>query len=260
MTNHVTRRLAEFLADSQWQDIPDKVRHEAKRTVLNLSALHCAVAGRGGRAGGTGAEAFLRPAAGDRHRPQRTTGPAFYSISQRDQRQCSRIRRHPSAHGHPSCGPGRAGVVWVIRAAPHQRPGAAARRDTRHRNRVPHRHRDLSGTLPARLAHHLDLRGVRSMAKSISVGNAARNGLAAALLAEQGFTGPEQAIEGTYGFARVMSDETDFSAITDGLGDSWEILTNAYKPYPAGSCSFRSLMAASNCANGICSPPTGSPP
>src|SRR4029077_16225601 len=36
MTNHVTRRLAEFLADSQWQDIPDKVRHEAKRTVLNF--------------------------------------------------------------------------------------------------------------------------------------------------------------------------------------------------------------------------------
>jgi 2-methylcitrate dehydratase PrpD len=37
MTNHVTRRLAEFLADSQWQDIPDKVRHEAKRTVLNFA-------------------------------------------------------------------------------------------------------------------------------------------------------------------------------------------------------------------------------
>jgi 2-methylcitrate dehydratase PrpD len=77
-----------------------------------------------------------------------------------------------------------------------------------------------------------------SMAKSISVGNAARNGLAAALLAEQGFTGPEQAIEGTYGFARVMSDEADFGAITDGLGDSWEILTNAYKPYPCGVVLF----------------------
>ena len=35
-----------------------------------------------------------------------------------------------------------------------------------------------------------------------------------------------------------MSDETDFSAITDGLGDSWEILTNAYKPYPCGVVLF----------------------
>jgi 2-methylcitrate dehydratase PrpD len=28
--------LAEFLADSQWQDVPDEVRHEAKRTILNF--------------------------------------------------------------------------------------------------------------------------------------------------------------------------------------------------------------------------------
>jgi 2-methylcitrate dehydratase PrpD len=77
-----------------------------------------------------------------------------------------------------------------------------------------------------------------SMAKSISVGNAARNGLAASLLAAQGFTGAEHAIEGTYGFAKVMSDEADLNAITDGLGDSWEILANAYKPYPCGVVLF----------------------
>ena len=77
-----------------------------------------------------------------------------------------------------------------------------------------------------------------SMAKSISVGNAARNGLAAALLADQGFTGPEQPIEGTYGFARVASDEADIGAITDGLGDRWEIVANAYKPYPCGVVLF----------------------
>src|SRR5207237_6442423 len=76
------------------------------------------------------------------------------------------------------------------------------------------------------------------MAKSISVGNAARNGLAAALLAEQGFTGPEQAIEGTYGFAQVMSDESDIGALTNGLGERWEISSNAYKPYPCGVVLF----------------------
>jgi 2-methylcitrate dehydratase PrpD len=36
MTKNVTRRLAEFLAHSQWHDIPDEVRQEAKRTILNF--------------------------------------------------------------------------------------------------------------------------------------------------------------------------------------------------------------------------------
>ena len=36
MAHNVTRIFAEFLADSQWQDIPDEVRNEAKRTILNF--------------------------------------------------------------------------------------------------------------------------------------------------------------------------------------------------------------------------------
>ena len=40
-----------------------------------------------------------------------------------------------------------------------------------------------------------------SMAKSLGVGNAAKNGLAAALFAASGFTGPATPIEGRYGFA-----------------------------------------------------------
>jgi 2-methylcitrate dehydratase PrpD len=77
-----------------------------------------------------------------------------------------------------------------------------------------------------------------SMSKSIGVGNAAKNGLAAALFARSDFTAAEQAIEGRYGFAPVTSDSVDLSKITDGLGDSWEILTNAYKPYPCGVVLF----------------------
>jgi 2-methylcitrate dehydratase PrpD len=77
-----------------------------------------------------------------------------------------------------------------------------------------------------------------SMAKSLSVGNAARNGLAAALLAEAGFTGSRTALEGRYGFAAVMAGKADFAAVTDGLGANWEILDNAYKPYPCGVVLF----------------------
>ena len=77
-----------------------------------------------------------------------------------------------------------------------------------------------------------------SMGKSLGVGNAAKNGLAAALFAEGGFTGPEQPIEGRYGFAAVTSDLADLARIADGIGERWEVLNNAYKPYPCGVVLF----------------------
>jgi 2-methylcitrate dehydratase PrpD len=77
-----------------------------------------------------------------------------------------------------------------------------------------------------------------SMAKSLGVGNAAKNGLAAVLFAEGGFTGPAQPIEGRYGFAAVTSDSADLARMTDGIGERWEVLANAYKPYPCGVVLF----------------------
>ncbi len=77
-----------------------------------------------------------------------------------------------------------------------------------------------------------------SMSKSLGVGNAAKNGLAAALLAEGGFSGPDTPIEGRYGFAAVTSDSADLTHITDAIGERWEVLNNAYKPYPCGVVLF----------------------
>ena len=73
-----------------------------------------------------------------------------------------------------------------------------------------------------------------SAAKNVSVGNAARNGLFAALLAEQGYTAAPAAIEGALGWARAMGDDPAISDVTDGLGERWEVLQNTYKPYPCG--------------------------
>jgi 2-methylcitrate dehydratase PrpD len=73
-----------------------------------------------------------------------------------------------------------------------------------------------------------------SAAKNVSVGNAARNGLFAALLAEQGYAASPLAIEGPLGWARAMGDEPDLARMFDGLGQSFEIAKNTYKPYPAG--------------------------
>src|SRR4029077_19958453 len=57
-------------------------------------------------------------------------------------------------------------------------------------------------------------------------------------LAEGGFSGPEQPIEGRYGFAAVASDSGDLGQIPAGIGDRWEVLNNAYKPYPCGVVLF----------------------
>ena len=73
-----------------------------------------------------------------------------------------------------------------------------------------------------------------SAAKNVSVGNAARNGLFAALLAAEGYSASPRAIEGPLGWARAMGDEPDMARLTGGLGKNWEIAKNTYKPYPAG--------------------------
>ena len=71
-------------------------------------------------------------------------------------------------------------------------------------------------------------------AKSVSVGNAARNGLWSALLAEKGFDGPPEPLAGVQGFYNAMGETPDLSLVTDGLGESWEIMATSYKPYPCG--------------------------
>ncbi len=73
-----------------------------------------------------------------------------------------------------------------------------------------------------------------SGAKNVSVGNAARQGMFAALLAEQGYTSAPAAIEGALGWARAMGDVPDVAEIIGDLGRRWEMLANTYKPYPCG--------------------------
>jgi len=73
-----------------------------------------------------------------------------------------------------------------------------------------------------------------SMCKSFHPGRAAHGGLMAALLARQGFTSSEQAIEGKRGFAQVMSTRFDPDLITERLGKTWELSKNMYKPFACG--------------------------
>jgi 2-methylcitrate dehydratase PrpD len=77
-----------------------------------------------------------------------------------------------------------------------------------------------------------------SSSKSVGVGNAARNGLAAALFAQQGVDGPEQPIEGPRGFIAVATDTPHPDAVVRDLGAVWEIRNNTYKPSPCGVVLF----------------------
>jgi 2-methylcitrate dehydratase PrpD len=73
-----------------------------------------------------------------------------------------------------------------------------------------------------------------TMCKSFHAGKAGANGLLAALLAREGFDSSEEIIEGRKGFARIYSATQDLAAYTSGLGESWEIVSNGYKPYACG--------------------------
>jgi 2-methylcitrate dehydratase PrpD len=85
-----------------------------------------------------------------------------------------------------------------------------------------------------------------TMTKPLHVGLAARNGLMAALLAEQGFTADENVIEGPLGFNKVfIRGEHDPAKVTDGLGKTFLIVENgvSMKPYPCCAEGHRCLDA-----------------
>lgn len=73
-----------------------------------------------------------------------------------------------------------------------------------------------------------------SMAKSFHPGRSAQNGYAAALLAQAGFTSGEYPIEAPRGFAAVQASAYDLSKITAGLGVDFSLRDNTYKPFPCG--------------------------
>jgi 2-methylcitrate dehydratase PrpD len=270
----VTAALAEFLVASRWEDIPAAVRHEGVRSLLNfvggaLGGSHdeavslavrvlmpyfgpaqASVIGRRERPDALNA-AFLNAVSAnvleydDTHlatviHPAAPVVPGLLALAEQRRVSGAQLLHALILGVEAECRIG-LGVMpthyrrgWHITATCGIFGAAAAAGkllglDTRHMAwALGH-----AATQSAGLVESLG-----SMSKSIGVGNAAKNGLAAALFAEAGFTAADQAIEGRYGFAPVTSDSVKFGAITERLGESWEILANAYKPYPCGVVLF----------------------
>jgi 2-methylcitrate dehydratase PrpD len=266
----ITATLARFIAESRWDDIPAPVRHEAKRTLLNFlgtalggcrdEAIEHLVAVLAPLAGPAQASllgrrerldmlsaAFVNGAAGNVHdfddthlptviHPAAPVVPVLLSLA--ETRQVSGVQvLHALILGlEAECRLGNAVTPyhyahgWHITSTCGVVGAAAAAAKVLGL--------DAGKTvnalgLAANQAAGL-IEGLGTMAKSVTVGAAPRNGLFSALLAERGYACSPQMLEGPRGFARVMGDKPDFDAITGELGRRWESSRNTYKPYPCG--------------------------
>jgi 2-methylcitrate dehydratase PrpD len=85
------------------------------------------------------------------------------------------------------------------------------------------------------VGHH----NAATTARWLSVGNAARNGLAAALAAQQGFTADLKLIEGSF-FSSIYGMSPDITALTDALGEGTVLHEVSFKPW----CAARQTMPA----------------
>ena len=84
-----------------------------------------------------------------------------------------------------------------------------------------------------------------AMTKRIHVGRGAQMGLESALLASKGFTGPSTVLEGDRGFLKVYAPSSQTEHLVDGLGHSYLLLWMTVKAY-ACHASFHSVI------EGIC--------
>jgi 2-methylcitrate dehydratase PrpD len=77
-----------------------------------------------------------------------------------------------------------------------------------------------------------------SWTKRLHPGWAAHAGVVAAVLAQEGFTGPPSVLEGEHGFYRAFAGghgPDRLAALLGSAGHEWELLALTFKPYPCGS-------------------------
>lgn len=265
-----TKALASYLVNARWDDLPDDVRHEAHRAIVNY--VGCALGGATHPAIDNTIRAlgacFGPPTASVLGRPERMD-PLHASL-------LNGISSHvhdfddttPKNYIHPTSPVASALFAY---ASVHPVTGRdfleafilGFEAESRIGNAVYPAHYDVgwhitgtAGVFGAAVAIakllHLDEQqmmwaiglaatqaaGLRemfgSMAKALHPGRAAQNGYAAALMAKEGFTAGEHSLEGPRGFAAVQAAHYDLSKITARLGADFDLRENTYKPFPCG--------------------------
>ncbi|HEY3642423.1 MAG TPA: MmgE/PrpD family protein [Xanthobacteraceae bacterium] len=266
-SHDLTRGLARFIVSARFEDLPETVRHEGARTLLNW--VGCAIGGARHETM-TIAMAALSPFFGPAQatlfgRPERVdvlhgallNGIASHVLDFDDTHIETAI--HPAAPvapailalaEHRSVSGRDLMAALIIGVETELRIGMAV---------TPAHYRlgwHITGTAGAfgsaaaagkllglseqQMCRALGLAAAQpvglqemfgSMTKSFHPGRAAQNGLTAALLAHRGFTASEQALEAKRGWLNVLSPAYNTAAITD---PGWEILNNSYKPFACG--------------------------
>ena len=247
----LTAELAAFLARSRWEDIPAAVRHEATRAVVNIAG--CVVAGRADPAVGIlrrtfpHDDALLDAAAATAHdyddthlrtvihatppvagalfslaRSRSVSGPEFLHALVLGMETTCRLGNAVTP-GHYERG-------WHITSTCGVFGATAAAGKILQLNEKQFVH--AFGIAATQAAGLVEVLG--SMARVLNAGFAARNGLAAARLAADGFEGPARPLEGLRGFLNVFGGRNDARELVEGWGKRWELTQVAYKPYPSG--------------------------
>jgi len=85
-----------------------------------------------------------------------------------------------------------------------------------------------------------------TMTKPLHVGRAAENGVTAALMAADGFTADETALDGRWGFSAVLAGGVSEDKLAQGFGTSWSLIEPgiSIKPYPSGILTHQSMDLA----------------
>lgn len=70
-----------------------------------------------------------------------------------------------------------------------------------------------------------------TMTKRLHPGWAAQAGVLAAIMAKEGFTGPETILEGRFGFLHSYTDEAEPDKVLNGWGEPFQVLKTSIKPH-----------------------------
>jgi 2-methylcitrate dehydratase len=91
--------------------------------------------------------------------------------------------------------------------------------------------------------------GKLTMMKNTADPMATESGVLAALMAAQGYAGPEHIIDGKEGFVQTLGPEWKLNVLTDGLGKSWRITQCGMKFFPTEALTHSPLSAVLDLVN-----------
>src|SRR5271155_97781 len=266
----VTEKLAQLVVGTRWDDLPKEVIHQAKRSLLNFFAValtgcrtetveialaslvmfsggrQATIIGRRERIDALGA-AFLNAAGAnvldfcDTHvptviHPTAPLAPALLAlgelsrVSGRDLILAFVLGQEIECRIGLAMSPSHYNRGWHITATCGVFGAAAG--SGKLLALSPAQTVWALGTAATQAAGLCECLG--TPAKSVGVGNAARNGLWAALLAAKNFSGPAEPLNGTQGYYHALDETPKLSFLIENLGASWEIMRTSYKPYPCG--------------------------